>query len=411
MSSGLNLTAFDKALKEHYTGDRIEDMTYRDHAFYALLSKYEKFGGRNLPIPIIYGRGQARSKTFSVAQTASTSQSSKITAFALTRVKDYALATLDGETMAASKGDANAFMQAFTTEVDGAINSLTRSIAIGLVRTSAASIGQVLATPSNSSTTFTMTLKDAEEIVNFEIGQTLLVYSALSGGSQRSSDGTAVSFPVVGVNRSAGTLLLTGTYSGSGTMAANDYIFVNGDRGLGISGLEDWCGASAPGATSFFGVDRSVDTRLGGLRLDGTTGPIEEVLIEGDRLVGREGHQIDHYFMNFANLANIKKALGTKVQYVDLAVNPRISFRAIMMDGNKGPIKLVADNTFPSNRIFGMNMSYCKLYSIGKPVQEIQDDELTHGLRQSADDGVELRWRFLGNFATKAPGAMINIQV
>jgi hypothetical protein len=406
----MNLTAFNAALKEHYTGDRVEDMTYRDFPFFAMLPKMENFGGKSLPIPIIYGRGQGRSKTFSIAQSGSTSTASKIGSFQLTRVKDYAIATLDGETMAASKGDANAFMSAFTTEVDGAINSLTRSIAIGLVRTSAASIGQVNAEPTENATTFQITLKDVEEIVNFELQQVLVIYSALSGGSQRNSDGSAVTFPVVGVNRSTGVLTLTGSYTSSGTIAANDYIFAYGDRGLGISGLEDWCPSTAPGATSFFGVDRSVDTRLGGLRLDGSGAPIEEVLIEGDRLVGREGHTLDHYFMNFATLANLKKALGTKVQYVDIAVNPRISFRAVMVDGNKGPIKCIADNTFPSNRIFGLKLSYCKLYSIGKAVSAIDDDGLD-SLRQAADDGVELRYSFYGNFATRAPGAMINIQI
>lgn len=410
MASGLDLTAFNAALKEHYTADRVEDMVYKDNAFMALLPKMENFGGKNLPLPIVYGNPQGRSKTFATAQTASTSSSSKISAFALTRVKDYAVATIDGETLKASKGDANAFMDAATTEIDGAINALTRSIAVGLPRTVAASIGQVLAEPTEQAS-FVVTMKDIEEITNVEVGQTHLMYSAASGGSQRTIDGTITAMPVTNVDRSLGTITYSGTYNSSGTIAANDYIFVSGDRGLGLSGLESWLPSSAPAATSFFGVDRSVDTtRLGGLRFDGTGGPIEEVLIEGDRLVAREGFAIDHYFMNFANFANLKKALGTKCNYVDLQVNPRISFRGVMVDGTRGPIKVVPDQNFPSNRIFGLKMSMWKLYSIGKAVSVIDDDGLDW-LRQGSSDGVELRYGFYGNLGCRAPGANINIQV
>lgn len=408
--SGMDLTAFNAALKEHYTADRVEDMVYRDNPFLAMLPKMENFGGKNLPIPIKYGNPQGRSKTFATAQSGAASYPSKLGAFALTRVKDYAVAIIDGETMKASKGDANAFMDAATCEIDGAIESLTRSVAVNLPRTVAAYIGRVLAEPTEQAS-FVVTLSDVEEIVNVEVGQVHLMYSAASGGSQRSIDGTILTMPVTAVNRSAGTITYSGTYTSSGTIAAGDYIFINGDRGLGISGLEDWLPASAPGATSFFGVDRSVDvTRLGGLRLDASGLPIEEALIEADRLVSREGFAIDHFFMNHANFANLKKALGTKVQYVDLQVNPRISFRGVMVDGNRGPIKVIPDNTFPSARIFGVKLSMWKLYSIGKAISVIEDDGL-EWLRQASADGVELRVGFYGNLGCRAPGSNINVQI
>ena len=139
----LDLTSFDAALKQHYTTDRVLDMVYRDNPLLALIPKYEQFGGKNLPIPLIYGNPQGRSKTFSNAQTRGASTSSLITDFVLTRVKDYSIATIDNETLEASKGNANAFMEAATTEIDGAINSLTRSIAIGMYRDASSQIGQV----------------------------------------------------------------------------------------------------------------------------------------------------------------------------------------------------------------------------------------------------------------------------
>lgn len=405
----LDLTSFDAALKQHYTDDRVENMVFKRNPFLALVPKMENFGGRNLPVPVIYGNPQGRSKTFSTAQSRGAATSSLIDDFIITRVKDYSVATIDNETLEASKGNENAFMSAATTEIDGAINSLTRSLAIGIYRDSSAYIGQVSATPSNNASTFQLTLALTSDVSNFEVGQVLVVYSAKSGGSQRSSDGSAVTFPVVAVNRDTGVLTLTGTYSGSGTMVANDYIFVNGDRGLGISGLAGWIPDTAPTSTLFFGLDRSVDSRLGGLRLDATGLPIEESLIEADAAVSREGFYIDHIFMNPKKLGDLKKALGTKVNYVTLAATANVSFTGVEVDGDKGQIKVIGDHNCPYDRAYGLAMEYWTLGSIDKAVKPIDSDGLQM-LRQSTSDGVEVRYGFYGNLWCRAPGSNIVIK-
>ena len=51
----LNMTTFAAALKQHYTGEKIENMVYKDNPFLAMISKYEEFGGENLKLPIKYG--------------------------------------------------------------------------------------------------------------------------------------------------------------------------------------------------------------------------------------------------------------------------------------------------------------------------------------------------------------------
>lgn len=65
----LDLQSFDAALKQHYTSDTVEMMVYKDNPFLALVKKMEDFGGRNLPIPLIYGNPQGRSANFTNAQT------------------------------------------------------------------------------------------------------------------------------------------------------------------------------------------------------------------------------------------------------------------------------------------------------------------------------------------------------
>ena len=396
----LDMNSFDAALKEHYTDDRVLDMVYKDNPLFALMPKYESFGGKNLPIPLIYGNPQGRSKTFTNAQTRGNVTTSLVTDFVLTRVKDYSIATIDNETLEASKGDANAFMEAATTEIDGAINSLTRSLAVGQYRDSSAQIGQVSATPSGQ----VIIMKSPGDITNIEVGQAVEFFSAKSGGSEHNINTANSQTIVAAVDRSAGSFTLSVTQDGGNDIAANDYIFVEGDRGLGISGLEDWVPASAPGSTAFFTVDRSSDTqRLGGIRYDGSADPIEEALIEGASRAAREGAKVDHAFLSYAKYAELEKALGSKVQYVDLKMSAEVGFRGILINGPRGPIKVIPDQNCQDDVAWMLQMNTWKLYSLGKAVRVIDTDGLSM-LRQASADGVEVRYGFYGNVGCRGPG-------
>ena len=400
----LDLTSFDAGLKQHYTSDRVENMVYMDNPLLALMAKMENFGGRNLPIPLIYGNPQGRSATFSNAQTRGGLTNTKITDFLLTRTRDYSIATIDNETLEASQGNANAFMEAATTEIDGAINSLSRSLAISMYRTSAGYIGQVSVEPSETATTFVVQLKAASDVTNFEVGQMLNIWSAVSGGTQRISATGDDEWEINAINRSTGALTLSGTYDANGTIAANDYIFIEGDRGGKVSGLLDWVPTSDPSATSFFGVDRSVDvTRLGGVRYDGSAQPIEEALIDAASLLAREGGKPDHCFLKYNKYAELEKSLGSKVQYVDLKVNPEIGFRGIVINGPRGPIKVIPDQNAVDGIAMMLQLNTWKLYSLGKAVRVIDTDGLSM-LRQASADGVEVRYGFYGNVECRAPG-------
>lgn len=44
--AGLDLTAYDAALKQHYTSERVKDLVYKNNPLFAMMPKYENFGGR-----------------------------------------------------------------------------------------------------------------------------------------------------------------------------------------------------------------------------------------------------------------------------------------------------------------------------------------------------------------------------
>ena len=393
----LNMTTFAAALKQHYTNERIENMVYKDNPFLAMVAKYEDFGGENLKLPIKYGIPQGRSATFSDAQANKTN--TQLKAFLLTRQADYSLASIQNETIEASKGNANAFMEAATVEIDGAIESATRSLAIACFGDGSGAIGQVLATTSSVAT---FTLKQIDDVTNFEVGMQLKLNATKTGSSGTLS--TAVT--VDGINRDTGVI----TLSASASLTADHFIYQEGDYDAKIKGLNAWVPSSAPGSTdSFFGVNRSSDsTRLGGIRFDGSSLPLEEALIGAAARVAREGGKPDVCFMNYSNFADLEKALGSKVSYVDVKASPEIGFRGILVHGPRGPIKVIPDQNCPKDVAFMLQMDVWKLYSLGKAPKILDSDGLKF-LRDSSADSVEVRVGYYAQLGCRGPGYNVRI--
>lgn len=404
MVSGVDLSNYEGLLKQLYTDDNIANEVYKDHPFFAMVPKFEAFEGENWKVPVIYGNPMGRSRTFSVAQTRSLVTGVLPAAFILTRTKDYSITTVDNETLLASKSDKGAFLQAATTAMDGALQSLSNNCAVSLYRTVAGDRGNVDVEPSNSASTFTIQLSEPEEVTNFEVNMLLNIWSAASGGSQRSSDGAQTDFPIAAIDRDNGVLTITGTYDGSGTIAAGDYIFCKGDRGLSISGLAGWIPLVAPSATAFFGVDRTVDvTRLAGIRQDGRGKPIEQALQDLLSRVAREGGSPDMIFMNYKEWNDLNLSLGSKVQIVDLTVTGKVGFRSLEIQGPKGAVKCVADQDCPAGVAYALTMKTWQLGSLGKAVRVNNLDGNTW-LRQNDSDGIEIRMMSYAQLACKGPG-------
>ena len=282
---------------------------------------------------------------------------------------------------------------------------MTRSLAIAEYGDGSGQIGQCLAEPAEASTTV-ITLKSIEQITNFEVGQTLNIWSATTGGSQRNLDGTTTDFLISAINRDTGTVTCATAYTSSGTIAANDYLFVKGDRGLKLKGLAAWLPSTAPDSTSFFGVDRSTDvTRLGGIRYDGSALPIEEALIQAIRRVEREGGAPTHIFMNYRRWSELEVALGSKVIYTTAEAMdmPSVGFRGIMLQGAKSPIKVIADQNCPDGYSYILQMDTWQLVSLGRAVRVIDSDGLPT-LRQASADGIEARYVYYAQLRCFAPG-------
>ena len=398
MASPLDVTTVTEALKEHYKPLRVQNMVYKDNPLLAMMPKYTKFGGENMPIPLLYANPQRRSATFATGQ-ANTSTSA-LKQFLLTRVKDYSFTSITGESIKATERDSDAFLRYATMEIDGALHSLTRSLAVAMYRDGTGSIAQSEDNPNGSYANLTLINKD--DVTNFEVGMEIAFYADASGkpGADRGQNRTILS-----IDRNATTKQITFTANIHVDVAYTDHLVQAGDVNAKVTGLDGWCPSAAPAATPFFGVDRTTDsTRLGGNRFDGSALPIEEALIGGASQVAREGGRPDVCMVDFATFSNLEKALGSKVVYDEAkGRDVDIGFAAISLRGPRGTIKIVPDQNCQPNVAWMLQMDTWSLNTLGEAPMFLDLDN-NRMLRESAADAYEVRLGYYGNCATNAPG-------
>lgn len=401
--ASLDLASFGPAVKQLYPEKRVLNMAYNDHPFFAMVKKNSNFVGDPAKVAVKYGTPQGSGPSFAVAQANKTASSMK--AFLVTRSKEYALASIDNETILASRDQAGALIDALSFEIDGAIETCSRNIAIGLYGSGSGSRGQVLAGTTGTS----ITLKNIDDVVKFEPGMELQFSTTDGGGSVK-----AGTITLLGVDRDSGILTVdaaSAIASGAG-VATDDYIFRAGSYDLSIKGLSAWIPATAPTSSPFFTVDRSVDpTRLGGIRVDGSAMPIEEALITAANRVAREGGNPDTCFINYSKYSDLIKALGSKVTYVNpKASNAEIGFRGVAVDGPRGVISVIPDQDCPSDRAFMLSMNTWTLGSL-KQCPHILDLDGNKALRDSAADALEIRVGAYLQLYCVAPGYNANIKL
>lgn len=376
-------------------------MVYQDFPLFAMLPKIESFYGENLKLPVKYANNSGRSATFSNAVSAASN--TKTVAFLLTRIKDYGYATIENEVLEASRNNAGAFVEALKLEMDSAILEVSQSAAQALYGTGSGSIGRISTATTIGSAV--LKLSQPTDVANFDVGDVLQLSTANGGGSVKSGTITVQS-----VDRENGWVTMTGNITaGIATAAVNDYVFIAGDYDAKVSGLRAWIPDSAPSSASFFGVDRTLDSRLGGVREDYSSLPIEEALIDGAKLINSYGGAPKHCFMNYINLGNLTKALGSKVQYIDVAV-AGVGFRGIQVNTGRGIMNVFGDQNCPPDRMFMLQLDTWGLYSLGK-VPRIFNGDGQAILRTGSADSVEFRALAYYQLGCKAPFFNGNFQI
>ena len=282
---------------------------------HALLTSIEKdtsaMSGDYWKIPVQYGNPTGRSHDSTVAVTNRTP--SKYKNFNVTPVSDFLNFALDGIVVrkAANSSDRTSFVDALKQEVFSALQETGNNIAKEAYGNNGGARGQVASFTGATITLGNTTANVPSQAVNFAAGMVLNVAST-DGTSGAIRTGTVT---ILGVSLGTGVITCTGTVTtGIAAIAANDYIFQNGDFGVAAFGLDSWNPASDPTSTAFFGVDRSVaPTFLGGMRYDGSLNDsMETVFISADAILGLQpGSPFganSTYFINPVSLGSLRVA-------------------------------------------------------------------------------------------------------
>lgn len=404
-----------QALKELYVDDSffMKDLVYRKNPFLALVPKAEgpaEMGGKYIPCPLIYAANQGRSATFSNAQNNQTP--SQLASYFVYRVTNYSLATITNELIESTASNIGAFLDEAKLQVDGAIRSISNDLALDLFRSGTGSRGTIGSI--TGTTTITIQLANVSDIVNFEVGMTL-VGSSADGGAPTSGD----SIVITSVNRSSGVIVGTATGTPGANWTTGYYLAVQGDvptagitsattSRLKTTGLAAWLPYGGPQAgDNYWGVDRTTDpTRLAGVWFNGANESIEEAFIDASALVAREGGEPEMAFTNFNTWAALEKELGAKVQYVQVKHdNADIAFKGITINAPYGPITVMADRNCQPNTAYLLEMDTWKFRSTGKaPHILTYGIEGLEGLRVGNADALEVRVGYYGNLICNAPG-------
>ena len=409
------------ALKELYTDDKdyMKNIVYAKNPWLAMIPKNESpdgFAGKYIPVPLEYGNPQGRAHVFANAQNQQTA--SAVISYFVYAVQDYQLVTITNLLMEQTKSNAGAFVDEASRTMDNGFRNLSNNMAFELFSGGTASRGQI-GSISVSGSTLTITLANAQTIVQFEVG--MVLQASITDGGAAVVDGSSniVAAQITALNRGTGVITATvvqGTYSAS--WAASYYLQVLGDIGsagastiaglLGLSGMAAWVPASDPVSTdNFWGVNRYADvTRLGGLRYNAQAQSISDGLTSALAYGNREGADFDLIIIDFASYSTLINELGAKVQYVQLEHDEvEVAFEAIHFHSAYGKIPVVADRSCPAQAAYCVKTDTWKLRTLGKaPHVLTYGMEGLEGLRVGTADALEIRMAYYGNVINSAPG-------
>lgn len=402
--SSFNLSTAVELLKRLYPNG-LEEMLYKKVPTYGILGKMKDFRAEGEFLVWKYSTGGGASTVFANAQ-ANKGASAFKRPF-ITRTKEYALASLDGEFLEASQGKPNAVAGGFKVAMDDAIYNVSRSVGFQLFRNGGGARGRLKSSASGTGTV-TVTLTSDSSMQGFERG--MWIQTASTDGTSGSVNPGKIM--ITGVNRLAKTLTAAAAWNLSiPAIADSDYLFRDGDFGNVIKGFEAWCPSTAPtSGDSFFGIDRSSDPdRLAGIRYDASTGgTIQEILVAASALAYDFGVTPDMVILNPLDYANLINQVGSKSEIEIPTDKPAIGFKGVSLYGASGVMSVMADPCCPRYKAWMITQDSWELWSIGD-VPKVLNRDGQETLREANADADELRVGGYLQLVCMDPGSNVNI--
>jgi hypothetical protein len=275
----LDTTTFDAMLKDHYAPGMVENIGFDECPGIALVKKSrgsKHAGGRRWIQPVGTRLPNQGSSTFATANAVTTNQSTH-DAFEVFKAAHYRKVLIQNQVIYDTLDDIDAFEPALE-ETQKGMKAEANWANFRLYRSRGGAIGRMTNT---AFATAVMTVDDAAALHAVATGDVLKLASTDgTSGAVRAGSLTVASVQHGGPD-AVSTITLTGNISaGVAAAAANDFVFLDGDFGLAPAGFADYVpDTAAAAATTLFGFDRSLDSRLGGVIIQGGSLTIRETIM------------------------------------------------------------------------------------------------------------------------------------
>lgn len=383
---------------------RLEVLAYTKRPFLGMIPKVTEFNGRSYNQAIRNAAMQGRSAAFATAQ--ANRGANVYNEFTVPRTKNYAIFRIDGEVLAAGKGD-GAYADALADSIEGAIEVISNDMSTNLYRSESGTRGVrgSLTAPT------VLQLDTVEDVVNFEVFMEVGASATNGGGAARV--GTAT---ITAIDRDAGTL----TTDGAGwaaqiaAFADGDFLFTAGDYDAKMQGMDSWVPQDRTGlAVAFNGVTRSTDpTCLAGMTFDGLGGAIETTL---NNAVGRAARlgcgTLDVGLFNPVDMQDLVNALTNRIREprtttkkASMVGKAEIGYEGILVTTPMGTtIECFADPFAPKGIVRLLTLDSWMLKTAGKAPDFLMFDD-NKILRTGDEDSYEGRMGYYGNVVCKRPG-------
>lgn len=386
----------------------IDEILYKKSPAWGMITKWKGFSDEAKFLVWKFATGGGSSSVFANAQANKGVSSFKRPL--ITRTKEYALASMDGEMLDATDANSERLAETFKVAMDDALYNIQSSLSYSMFRNGGGARGQLLASSSGAGTT-QITLTSSSSAQGLEKG--MWVNSAPTDGTSGSVRvGKA---QITAVDRTSGAVKLTTSAAWSTLipgMTDGDYLFRDGDFGNVIKGFQAWVPDAAPSpGENYFGIDRSSDTRLYGLRYAPSSGNIEEILVAANALAVEAGSEPDLVILNPLDMANLVNQLGSKRTIpIDAksADKPSIGYRGVMLNGASGPLTVLSDPKCQRYKAWMLTQETWEIWSL-KDVPRVLNRDGQETLREASADADELRLGGYLQMVCTNPNANVNI--
>lgn len=383
----------------------LDEILFKEIPLYGLIKKWTGMGGEGEFMTWKFSPGGGASNSFANAQ-----QNKGVPGLKrpfITRTKEYALASLDGEFMDATATDAFAVAQAFKVAMDGALYNIQRNIGFSAYRNGGGARAQLKSATSGVGTA-TITLSPTSSMQGFEQG--MWVQASATDGTSGSV--LAGKVQISAINYISKTLTTAGGNWNAQIPGITDsyYLFRDGDFGAAVKGLQAWLPDADPTpGDNFFGIDRSsFPEKLAGIRYAPSTGTIQEVLVNASSLALDFGAKPDICMVNPVDFGNLVNEVGSKATIPVPSTKPGVGYEGIDVYGASGRFTVIPDPGCQRYKAWLLTKDTWELWSV-RDVPRILNRDGNTSLREANADADELRVGGYLQMVCTSPGHNMNI--